>query len=280
MSLDTILDLLRCPHCSGRLDRLDRSVRCPTGHTFDIARQGYVNLLGRDPQGRHADTAEMISARDRFLSHGHYRPLADRIATLAADTAATTIGEFGAGTGYYLAQVLDRVPAARGLATDVSPYAGRRAARAHDRLGAIVADTWAGLPIADRSLDLIMVIFAPRNPAEFARLLRPSGQVLVAAAGPDHLSSIRADLGLLEIEADKRQRLLHQFGDQFRPTHSETVATTLQLNAADLHDLVAMGPNAHHSGNQLAERIAALDPPVEVSCRFDLTLFSRTATTN
>jgi 23S rRNA (guanine745-N1)-methyltransferase len=270
-----VLDLLRCPHCGQDLELPDRSLRCPAGHSFDVARQGYVNLLTRPVKGSHADSAAMIAARDRFLAGGHYRPLADRIARLAAEAGPGRIAEIGAGTAYYLAAVLDRLADARGIATDLSTAAGRRAAAAHDRLGSVVADTWAGLPIKDGALDLIMVVFAPRNPEEFARLLRPGGTLLVAAAGPGHLEELRAPLGLLEIEPGKQQRLVDQLGERFIPAHIETVRHRLRLDTDDLIDLVAMGPNAHHQDDRLADRVTALDPPVEVSCVVQLSTFRR-----
>lgn len=273
--LRRVLDLLRCPHCGQELDLPDRSLRCPAGHSFDLARQGYVNLLTRPVKGSHADSATMIAARDRFLAAGHYRPLADRIAGLAAETDSGRIAEIGAGTGYYLAAVLDRLTDARGIATDLSTAAARRAAAAHDRLGSVVADTWGGLPIRDAALDLIMVVFAPRNPAEFARLLRSDGTLLVAAAGPGHLEEIRGPLGLLEIEPGKQQRLVDRLGERFTAAHTETVRHRLRLDADDLIDLISMGPNAHHQDDRLADRVAALDPPVEVSCVVRLSTFRR-----
>jgi 23S rRNA (guanine745-N1)-methyltransferase len=273
--LEQVLDLLQCPHCGQSLELQDRSLRCAQGHSFDIARQGYVNLLTRPVKGSHADTAEMLTARERFLAAGHYRPLADRIAQLAQDVRPTKLAEIGAGTGYYLSAVLDRLPDARAIATDISPAATRRAARSHDRLGAVVADTWHGLPIKDDLLDLIMVIFAPRNPAVFARLLRPGAALLVAAAGAGHLVEIRQPLGLLEIEAGKQQRLADQFAGTFALEHAETFGRPMDLTASDLVDLVAMGPNAHHQDDRLAGRIESLDPPVTVSCVVELSLYRR-----
>jgi 23S rRNA (guanine745-N1)-methyltransferase len=217
----------------------------------------------------------MLAARERFLAGGHYRPLADRIAQLAQDVRPMTLAEIGAGTGYYLSTALDRLPGARAIATDISQAAIRRAARSHDRLGAVVADTWHGMPIKDNALGLIMVVFAPRNPAEFARLVRPGGALLVAAAGAGHLAEIRQPLGLLEIEAGKQQRLTDQFAGTFVLEHAETFSRPMELTAADLVDLVAMGPNAHHQGDRLLGRIESLEPPVTVNCVVELSLFRR-----
>src|SRR3954452_18171067 len=115
--LADVVDLLRCPVCGDALGEAGGALRCPAGHSFDIARQGYVNLV----PGR-ADTPEMVDARDAFLRAGHFRPLATALAEEARSAAGAGGGavvvDLGAGTGYYLARVLDAVPGARGVAVD------------------------------------------------------------------------------------------------------------------------------------------------------------------
>jgi 23S rRNA (guanine745-N1)-methyltransferase len=285
MGLAGILDLLVCPHCRQPLTLLDRSIRCPAGHSFDVARQGYVNLLAGSGLRANADSAAMVQARDRFLEAGHYDRLTERIADLAVDAladnstsgtgAGVSVLEPGAGTGHYLARLLDRLPTARGIAADLSPAACKRSARRHDRIGAVVADTWSGLPVRDAGLDLIMVVFAPQNAAEFARMLRPGGLLLVAAAAPQHLAGLREPLGLLEVRPGKRDRLTETLAEWFSPVAAETVTDELRLEAQDLYDLVAMGPNAHHQSPDLRRRIDALRTPLPVSCAVELSLFRR-----
>ena len=95
-------------------------MRCPGGHNFDVARQGYLNLLGR-PAPRSAGTPAMTAARDRFLSAGHYRPVATRLAALPRELGPRLrLLDCGAGVGYYSAMVLEQLPGGRGVAVDVS----------------------------------------------------------------------------------------------------------------------------------------------------------------
>ncbi|HEY9289685.1 MAG TPA: methyltransferase domain-containing protein [Microlunatus sp.] len=278
MSLEGITDLLRCPHCRQTLLIMDRTLHCPAGHSFDIARQGYVNLLTKAAPAN-ADSMAMITARERFLAGDHYRPIADRLAALALDAfpadSEPVIIEPGAGTGYYLDHVVDRVPSARGLALDLSAAACRRSARVNDRIGAVVADTWAGLPIQDESVDLIMVVFAPRNAADFARMLRPGGSLLVVAAGVDHLAEIRQPLGLLDVQPDKQHRLDDSLAEHFVREHTERLSDLMILNTDDLNDLVRMGPNAHHQQEDLRIRIDALSPPIEVTRQIHCSTYRR-----
>ncbi|MBA8794231.1 23S rRNA (guanine745-N1)-methyltransferase [Friedmanniella endophytica] len=255
MSLAAVADLLACPHCAAPLTLAGRRLTCPRRHSYDLARQGYVNLLA-GPTGLRADTAEMVAARDRFLRSGRYAGfadrLADRVAALIGDGTpdAPAVLESGAGTGHYLAAVLDRLsataPAARGLALDLSVPACRRAARAHPRIGAAVAETWSGLPVRDGACAVVLSVFAPRNPAAFARVLAPGGVAVVLGAGPDHLAEVRERLGLLGIEPDKADRLRTSMEPWFDTGGEEEVTFRLALDRNALADLVAMGPNAFH----------------------------------
>ena len=161
--IDAALELLACPVCGLPLGRHDRTLRCASGHSYDLARQGYVNLLhGAAPAN--ADTTEMVAARQRFLDTGAYQPIRD--AVVGACCAATRVAEVGAGTGYYLSAVVAEQRPPAHLALDVSVAAVRRSSRLG--LASAVADTWAGLPVLSGRLDRVLCIFAPRNPAEFA----------------------------------------------------------------------------------------------------------------
>lgn len=244
--IEEVVDLLSCPQCGDRLEPGSRTLGCPTGHTYDVARQGYVNLLGTAAP-KHADTAAMVQARADFLDQGHYRPLAERLAAClnrCQDPARGVIVEAGAGTGYYLARTL--APGSRGIATDISAYACRRAAR-RPHIGAVVADTWRGLPVRAGCADGVLVVFAPRNMAEFARIVRPGGSLVVATPMPHHLAELRETLGLLEVHPDKAATIRDAAAPWFDPVDAHEVSYPLELDAGQARLLVAMGPNAFHT---------------------------------
>lgn len=222
----------------------DATVVCGLGHSFDIARQGYVNFRSKAAPGN-ADTATMLHARDRFLATGHYRPI--QIAASQALGEASRLLEVGAGTGYYLAGCLDALPAARGLATDVSPAAARLAARAHPRAASAVADTWEGLPLLDRAVDAVLCVFAPRNPAEFARVLQPGGVAVIVVPRPEHLAEVRRVHGLLDVPADKASDVARRMAPDFTALATTSVTRELSLNHDQVGDLIGMGPNAFHA---------------------------------
>ena len=291
------MHLLRCPVCGAALTRAGPVLRCQARHSYDIAKHGYVSLLtAQAPSG---DTAEMVAARSEFLAAGHYRWLAELIADAAAillpDRTKHTAGgmaevgvgaggpaqagvaggdgvvvDAGAGTAYYLAAVLDRLPDAVGVAVDSSGYALRRAARAHRRIAAVRADLWRGLPLVDGAADLVLNVFAPRNGAEFRRVLAPGGVLLTVTPTARHLVELVDRLGLLSVDEAKDRRLTGALGEWFTVDHATEHEATVKLDHAAVGALVRMGPSAWHTDvAALYERIASLPDPVPVtaSCR-------------
>lgn len=244
VTLDAAAGLLICPLCTEPLVLSDAGASCPARHSFDRAKQGYLNLVNAAPPAN-ADTAAMIAARGRFLATGRYEPMAT---ALAERCTGDVLAEVGAGTGYYLAHCLDRRPDARGVATDVSVAAIRRAAKAHPRMAAVVADTWVGLPLRTEALDTLLCVFAPRNAAEFHRVLRPAGTLLVAMPLPTHLAELRTSLGLLDIEEDKAGSLEATLAGRFEREDRWTSERRVTLAPDEVADLVGMGPNAFHTG--------------------------------
>ncbi|GAA3310311.1 hypothetical protein GCM10020219_015760 [Nonomuraea dietziae] len=151
----------------------------------------------------------------------------------------------GAGTGYYGAAVLDALPEATGLAFDISKHAVKRAARAHPRMGAFVADVWRPLPIGDAVADVVMDVFAPRNGPEFARILRPGGRLVVVTPAKEHLSPLVEELDLLSVDEAKEHRVaesLRGFGE----VDTRAVRFEMPLSRADVAKVVKMGPSAWH----------------------------------
>jgi 23S rRNA (guanine745-N1)-methyltransferase len=275
--LADVIDLLRCPHCGGDLALGDRTARCAEGHSFDVARQGYLNLLPGDARTGSADTAAMVRARADFLAGGHYTPIAAAVAdaAVAASPAGDAI-DLGAGTGYYLAAVLERLPSARGLALDVSKHALRVAARADPRIGAVGCDAWAGLPVRDAAAALVINVFAPRDPAELARVLAPGGSLVVVTPNRGHLAELVSAVGMLTVQERKRERLEDKLGTLFESAGETAVERTLVLDHADLAALVAMGPSARHlNEQQVAERVAALPDPLAVTLSVTVSTYSR-----
>lgn len=266
------LDALLCPHCRETFELVDRTLRCPRGHSFDLARAGYVSLLpGSAPTS--GDDDDMARARDSFLSTGAYDALRELTAGLAAEAlgarAAPRVLDIGCGTGHYLAGVLERVPPAQGLGVDTAARALRFAAGAHERAAAAGWDVFSAFPLRDRSVDLVMDVFAPRNPAEFARVLRPEGHLLVVRPAAEHLTELREHVpGMVRPDPRKEERLADALEPLFTTEDTQRLRLTVDLDDAAVRDLVAMTPSARHVD------LAALDGSGDVPRRVTVSVLA------
>ena len=267
--LDVAVPYLRCPVCAAGLAESGGPLRCANGHSFDRAKQGYVSLLtgAKHPAG---DTAEMVAARADFLAAGHYAPIVEATVDGAGPLRGAVL-DIGAGTGYYLASLVDRFADSVGIAADASKFALRRAARAHPRVGAIGCDAWQGLPVRSGSVSLVLNVFAPRNGREMRRVLASDGRLLVVAPTRAHLTELVRELRLIEVDADKRQRIDQQLAPHFAPSGSVSCEFALSLSRKDVHAVVGMGPSAWHvAPSALAERIAGLPEPMSVTASVEV----------
>ncbi len=182
--------ILRCPVCGESITAGDKVWRCAQGHCFDVARQGYVNLL--PVQQKHSlhpgDTPDQVHARRRFLSAGFYTPIAEAACELLG--SVRSLLDVGCGEGYYLRQFGQANPGCERWGLDISRDAVRLAAGA-DKAGRYLVATAAHLPFADGSFDAIMSLFALTLPEEYFRVLRHGGRFLQALAAPDHLRALK-----------------------------------------------------------------------------------------
>ena len=247
--LAPFLELMRCPICgAGGMRADDGAVRCPARHTFDIARHGYVSLL-TGTRATSGDDAAMARARMRFLSTGTYAPIRDVVIRLAADAVSdhATVVDSGCGDGYYLAGVLDQFPGARGLGLDTSVRALRSAARAHERAAAATWDVFRPFPLVNGAADVVMDVFAPRNPAEFNRMLRPTGRLIVVRPRSQHLAELRESLPvMIAVDPAKEQRLHRALNPFFEAVKTEEVERVMPVTQQQALDLIGMTPTARH----------------------------------
>lgn len=276
--LADVTDLLACPQCRSGVELDEGTILCDAGHTFDVARQGYVTLMTGAGGKFDGDSPEMIAARADFLGGGSFDPLMDAVADAVVAGAGDDprILEIGAGTGHYLARVLDATPTGRGIGLDVSKYAARRIARAHPRAGAVVADVWQHLPVRDHVLSHVLCVFAPRNADEAHRVLAEHGSLVVLTPTDRHLGELVDLLGMVRVDDRKVERLGAAMSGRFERTDHVAVEYTMSLSHLDVTRLVGMGPSARHlTPERLASSIEALPQEYPVTASVTVSTYTR-----
>lgn len=244
----------QCPLCTQPLRREEKRYVCPQGHSFDIARQGYVNLL--TVQQKHSldpgDTRQQVLSRRAFLESGFYAPISEALNQAALDyNAQGEILDVGCGEGYYSA----RLAAALGApltGLDISKEAVRCAAGQYKAYAWLCA-TAAHIPVPDGSVGTLSSLFALTLPGEFRRVLRKNGLFLQVLAAEDHL------LGLKSIVYDV---LTHKQKDTapalpgFALLESRQIRFDFTAEGEQIQRLFAMTPHLFRIGKAGAQRLA------------------------
>jgi 23S rRNA (guanine745-N1)-methyltransferase len=275
--LARVAERLQCPLCSEPLAPSVGALACARGHRYDIARHGYVTLLAPDVRPATGDDAGMVASRAAVEAAGHLEPLTASIVDAAGAAASgdeSLVLDVGAGTGHHLAAVLRALPKAKGVALDVSRAASRRAARAHDSAAAVRCDVWSQIPLGHSTVDLALGVFAPRNGAELARVVRPGGTVVVVTPTSRHLHELRT-LHTISVDPDKVVRLRRQLSPWFELTRVRPINWTLRLTRHQAAAVVRMGPAARHLTPDFDDRVAAMCEPVLVTAAVQLRVFHR-----
>lgn len=290
----SVIGLLRCPLCGQTFSEPesgDSTLNCLAGHSFDKAKQGYVNFLTGAGTKFSQDTPAMVEARELFLVSGHYLPLRKRLSEIVSDTLTqsrkvknvsndveSSILDAGTGTGWYLEGILgleDDVPK-NAVALDISKFALRKAGRRNSQVANVVWDIWSPLPLASSSFDCIIVVFAPKNVSEFNRVLSPAGSLVVVTPGPRHLASIRSTTHMLGISEDKLAGLDASVGDLFELSMREEMRFNLTLDRESLLSVALMGPAGHHlDPDALAVSLLQGPETVTTEAHFWISVFDR-----
>lgn len=257
------MSLFRCPLCAAPLEREAGAYRCPGGHSFDVAREGYVHLL--PPNQKHSalpgDDRDMVQARWDFLSKGYYQPLLNtlcsRILSLSGERPALL--DAGCGEGYYTAGVYQALLAAgrrpRMAGTDISKFALRSAARRERGAEFAVASSYR-LPLADGSADVLLNCFSPLALEEFRRVLRPGGAFLYVVPGAEHLWEMKEILYEKPYPNEEKKTPY----EGFRYREIVPVDGTIHIESReDIQNLFRMTPYFWKTPRAGAERLAALE---------------------
>ena len=275
-----MVSIYMCPVCHLSLDRLERQFVCAKGHTFDLAREGYVNLLlaHHKKTAEPGDNKEMITSRRAFLAKGHYDTLSEELnkAILGAfcdppEENGVQILDAGCGEGFYLWKLSNNVKS-QGLldgfglwGLDISRSAIRDAAR-RDKFSKFAVGSTYRLPILPKCLDALLCIFAPGNRAEFRRVLKPCGRLMTLRPGPRHLAALKAMI--YDFPKDHQAEAAIPAG--FTCSDQRRISYGFHLrDSEDIGNLVVMTPYYWHMDQRTQEQVLSM---VELETEVDMVL--------
>jgi 23S rRNA (guanine745-N1)-methyltransferase len=261
-----------CPLCRLPLQAESRQWLCARQHSFDVAREGYVNLLLVQQKNSlmPGDSVEMVRARRDFLQAGHYQPLRDAVLKLLAPLDAQSLLDVGCGEGYYTSAMTAIASDMTGL--DIAKPAIQLAAKYYGGITWLVA-SGAILPIADASVDIVSSLFSQLHIAEMQRVLKPGGHVLVVTPAKDHLWALRENL-FDDVRPHEPDKFLRGFESGFEVSVQRDVRFALDLNQQSLQQLLQMTPYAWKAK---PDKRAALESRASLTTEaaFSLMLFKR-----
>lgn len=260
-----------CPHCGKELKEKDKSLVCETGHCFDVAKSGYVNLLpvGGKNSLNPGDNKEMISARKIVMAKGYYAPLAERIVGLLGERGVNAVLDAGCGTGYLPIRVKKAFPSATVVGTDISKFAIEAAAKQEKEVSFAVASSMR-LPLPSGTFDAVICAFAPVYAEEFSRVTREKGYLLRVVPAEKHLYKLKEFL----YETPRANEEDETAFVGYDPKEVVTVESNFTGNREEIKALVKMTPYYYHTSE---EKLRKLDEITEltVNTAFEIRVFQK-----
>lgn len=266
--------ILQCPVCRELTVRSETGCQCANKHTFDAARQGYVNfLLAHQKRSREpGDNREMIQSRRRFLDRRHYDKLSDGINDAIAGAVpgleqeqGIHVLDAGCGEGFYLKRLKESLGHSDSdqavfhyYGVDISKYAVQQATQRDRTMNWFVASI-VDLPFVPSSLDIVLNVFSPLNFPEFSRILKDTGKLVIAHPGPRHLNGLREVIYPVAREHEESD-MVEQAKGLFALSNRTRVTYPLELTGSgEIMDLLAMTPYFWNIDLSTRSRVEALD---------------------
>lgn len=252
-----------CPVCGSPLNATPVLYECPNRHFYDRARSGYVNLLQRQRHRTRGDDADMVKARRSFLETGFYEPLRSELTKTVCEMAPSEILDVGCGEGWYSCHILNELKNRTNetflSGIDISPEALRYAAKRAREMNLDGYSAWAvasvsRLPFSDHSCDCILNLFAPCEPKEFQRVLRPDGCLIRAIPLEKHLWELKC--AVYEQPYQNRPNL--SAPDGFTLADLKRVEAQITVSGEDLTNLFSMTPYAHKTSASDSAKLSSI----------------------
>ncbi len=243
-----------CPVCGEKLEKADKTYRCIRGHVFDVAKQGYVNLLVKKNSKNPGDDKEMVKARQNFLNSGFYENISEKVNSSLEGRAS--ILDVGCGEGYYTNR-LQNATNAEIFGVDISKEAIKIAAKKNKKVQFLVG-TGVNLPFESGSFESVLCMFSKIFSKEYSRVLKDGGQLLVVSSGKHHLLELREllydDVWVDEVDLEA------ETGEQFDLIGAEELAYKINLESKqEIMNLVRMTPYYYKAKKERVANLEKLD---------------------
>lgn len=245
---------------------------CENGHPFNVAKEGYINLLlsHQRKSKTPGDDPKMVMARRRFFDSGAYAPLTELVSKAPAFCQKElSVLDCGCGEGQLLGALSEQ---SEGFfcGIDISKKAVQMASKRHKKATWLVANSMRDIPIADASMEVILSVLAPRNNTEFLRILKPGGTLLIGVPGPNHLIELRQQLQFTSGDfKEKANEAAEKCAPQFIETHREVLSFKQTLDKEQIADLIQMTPLFYRSSEEAKANVMKLDQ-ISVTVSFTL----------
>lgn len=264
------MDILICPVCHEKLGISGKNYICPSGHSFDISKSGYVNLMLSKHAGKsvHGDNKFMVQARRDFLDKGFYAPLRD---ALCEKITGGVILDAGCGEGYYTSGIKNALPDAEIYGIDISKIAVDFAVKRNKNITFAVASVFH-IPVADNSCDSLVTVFSPYCSGEFQRVLKKGGTMFMAIPAENHLWELKKAVYDTPYKNEVKPYELEGFSFECK----KRITYKLRLNCPqDIQSLFSMTPYYYRTGKIQHERLSLLER-LCVTADFELLEYRRT----
>lgn len=256
-----------CPKCFEKLIRQEHSFVCPNHHCYDIAKQGYVNLMFEG--GQHGDTKDMVLARHRFLEKGYYDVLKHELVDIIKKAKPNDLIDLGCGEGTYTRSMSQY--AAQCFGIDISKEALKLASRLDKHTQYIVASIFH-LPFLDGQADCMTNVFAPAPIEECVRVLKEGGIYVRVAPHVRHLFELKEELYGQQVYENEIKMIEH---DQLELVHHYKIEDCIHLDHnEDISALFGMTPYFWKSSKEVSEKVKYLEK-LTCTIAFDIQIYRR-----
>jgi 23S rRNA (guanine745-N1)-methyltransferase len=266
-----------CPLCQSAFQQTHNSQVCANNHHFDIAKEGYLNLLPVSAKNSKnpGDNKQMMQARRAFLNTDGYLPLAQKLCTLVnellADKEQAQLLDLGCGEGYYTAHLATSLPDNFNVqALDISKIAVRYAAKRYKKINFCVASAY-DVPLPENSLDALIRIYAPSLDSELQRLIKSGGYLITVTPAPRHLVELRE----LIYEQVTEHAVDNAAPAGFEKTQQINLNYQLKINNAQIiQDLINMTPFAWKFSQEKMQHLLA-QRHWSIECDFNIEIYKK-----